>query len=123
PYHSVMSQLRAIENGFSVVRAARYGRSIVADRLGRIGASLVDPAEPTAAGAPEPEGSQQWLLLGTASTSSVAAPYSRTGDVLGWLALVGSLALCLLAALSAKAHSVGAAGILVRLAPQLRRRP
>ena len=123
PYHSVMSQLRAIENGFSVVRAARYGRSIVADQLGRIGASLVDPAEPTAAGPPAPEGSQRWLLLGTVSASSAAAPYSRIGDVLGWLAVVGSLALCLLAALSAKARRVGAAGILVRLAPQLRRRP
>ena len=123
PYHSVMSQLRAIENGFSVVRAARYGRSIVADRLGRIGASLVDPAEPSGAGAPGLATSEPWMLLGTVSASGAVPLYARTGDVLGWLAVVGALALCLLAALSAKARSVGAAGILIRLAPQLRRRP
>lgn len=79
PYHSDMARLRAIEGGFALVRAARYGRSLVADAGGRLLATADH-----AAIADRAEG----RLLSRAPMGGRPTIYARWGDVLGWLSVL-----------------------------------
>jgi apolipoprotein N-acyltransferase len=70
--HGRMAMLRAVEGGFTLVRAARYGTRSVSDRYGRV---LAEAASgPTAP------------LLMTQAPISRTEPtvYSRLGDLFGW---------------------------------------
>lgn len=73
PYHTLMSRVRAIEGGMSVVRPARDGTSMMFDPYGRIRASL---------GAWE---ENEKIIAGTVPTRQVRTLYAALGD---WPALV-----------------------------------
>jgi apolipoprotein N-acyltransferase len=90
PYHSDMARLRAIEGGYAVVRAARYGRSLAADAYGRLRAAAVQDATPAGERTP---------LLARVPVRGVPTAYGRLGDAFGWLAVLGYGALVLLALL------------------------
>lgn len=83
PYHSDMARLRAIEGGYSLVRATRYGRSLAADARGRLLAAQED--------SPWPEADP--LLLAQVPLRAVRTLYARTGDAFGWLTVAASLLL------------------------------
>ena len=70
--HGRMAMLRAVEGGFTLVRAARYGTMSVSDRYGRV---LAEAASgPTAP-----------LLMSQAPVPrNEPTIYSRTGDLFGW---------------------------------------
>lgn len=78
PYHGDMARLRAIEGGFGVVRAARDGRSLVADPQGRLLATADHAAL---------VGHTDGRLLSRAPMRGRSTIYARWGDVLGWLSL------------------------------------
>lgn len=75
PYHSDMARLRAIEGGYSLVRATRYGRSLAADAHGRLLAAQEDT----------PGLETDPLLLAQVPLRGVRTLYGRTGDLVGWL--------------------------------------
>lgn len=97
PYHSDMARLRAIEGGYSLVRATRYGRSLAADARGRLLAMQEDSPWP----AEDP------LLLAQVPLRGVRTLYERTGDAFGWLT-VGAFFLLGLCALARRRRGAGA---------------
>lgn len=86
PYHSRMAALRAVENGLSLVRAARYGLSLAVDPYGQTIASsdyfLEDPQSLGSSGSPWPRGE---LLAAVPIAPAVPTFYTQFGDWLGWL--------------------------------------
>lgn len=96
PYHSDMARLRAIEGGFALVRAARYGRSLLADAGGRL---LATAEHATLVDAPEGRLLAQ-LPLGGRSTI-----YARWGDILGWLSVAALVLLVGATLAKSRAHS------------------
>ncbi len=71
--HATMATLRAVENGFTLVRPTYGGRTIAVDPIGR-----------------EWEWSERdGVLLASVTASHVATVYSRFGDVFAWLCLAG----------------------------------
>jgi apolipoprotein N-acyltransferase len=96
PYHSDMARLRAIEGGFALVRAARYGRSLLADAGGRLlataeHAALVDATE--------------GRLLAQLPLGGRSTIYARWGDILGWLSVAALVLLVGAALAKSRAHS------------------
>ncbi len=87
---------RAVEEGFSLVRATSQGISQAVDPYGRVLASLDYFAAPGES------------LSVTVPVGAVPTIYSRFGDVFGWVATAG-LALLVLAALRGRALRVGVA--------------
>jgi apolipoprotein N-acyltransferase len=78
--HSRMAVVRAVENGFALVRTAMEGRLLVTDAYGRV------LAEDRTDGKPEA------LLVASVPPGPGTTFYARTGDWFGWLsvaALVG----------------------------------
>jgi apolipoprotein N-acyltransferase len=77
--------VRGVENGFVVVRSAREGMLSVSDAYGRVVAERRSAAIPGV------------TLLATVPVGPpLQTPYTRTGDVLGWLCVVASVVLLLL---------------------------
>lgn len=81
PLHASMVALRAVENGYAVVRPARQGLTLATDRYGRVlqAGDWFTSDEPTV----------------RARVPVAGAPtfYARTGDVLPYVALAGLLVL------------------------------
>ena len=80
PSHSHMAEFRAIENGVSVVRPARWGISGAVDPYGRI---LARMDELTA---------EQRVMVAQVPVSGVRTIYSWIGDLFAWLCVAGLLA-------------------------------
>ncbi len=90
PYHTLMSRVRAIEGGMSVVRPARDGTSMMFDPYGRIRASL---------GAWE---DNEKIMAGTVPTRQVRTLYAALGD---WPALLAGVFLLAAVARAARRPS------------------
>ena len=88
-----MARVRAIEGGFSLVRATRAGTSAAFDPYGRVRASMSAWEE------------NERVMLATVPTARVATPYTRVGDV-----PVVLLAVLVLAGAVRGRHARGAAG-------------
>ena len=71
-YHSRMAVLRGVEQGFSVIRAARQGRLTVSDAFGRIVAEAASADSPVT------------MLSVHAPLGGFRTPYSRFGDAFSW---------------------------------------
>jgi apolipoprotein N-acyltransferase len=80
PLHAHMATLRAIENGFSLVRPVIGGRSLAVDPYGRILAQAEYGAEAYFAGGTH-------VIVAHVPTRGVATVYARVGDLLAWLSL------------------------------------
>jgi apolipoprotein N-acyltransferase len=80
-YHSRMAVLRGVEQGFSVIRAARQGMLTVSDPYGQIVAEAPSADAPVA------------TLSAHAPLGGFGTLYGRIGDVFGWAcaAIVGLL--------------------------------
>jgi apolipoprotein N-acyltransferase len=77
-----MTKLRGVENGYTVVRASRNGLLSVSDAHGRMLAQVRSAPMPGAS------------LLATVTVGErVPTIYTRVGDALGWLCIVGMLVL------------------------------
>jgi apolipoprotein N-acyltransferase len=72
--------LRAVENGFTMVRPVQNGLSYVMDFDGRLLASM------------DSDATQDGILLVDIPTKGVRTLYARVGDLSGWLAVAGLLA-------------------------------
>ncbi len=81
PMHTHMAVFRAIENGVSLVRQASGGLSIVTDPYGRVLASM------------DHWRASEWVMVAQVPTQGVFTIYSVIGDLFGWLALAGFVAL------------------------------
>jgi apolipoprotein N-acyltransferase len=81
PMHADMARFRAIENGVSVFRQSDNALSIVADPYGRILASV------------DHFTSSEWVTVAQVPTHGVFTIYSVIGDIVGWLAVVGFVAI------------------------------
>jgi apolipoprotein N-acyltransferase len=79
--HSRMAVVRAVENGFALVRSAMEGRLLVTDAYGRV------LAEERTDGKPEA------LLVASVPPGPGTTFYARTGDWFGWLSVAGLAAL------------------------------
>jgi apolipoprotein N-acyltransferase len=77
--HHVQAVFRAIENGVSMLRAARWGMSAAVDPFGR---TLATMDESLAA---------QKTMVAQIPTTGVATIYSRIGDLFAWLCVAGLL--------------------------------
>ncbi len=87
PQHTWMARVRAIEGGFSLVRATRAGTTAAFDPYGRVRASMSAWEE------------NERVMLATVPTTPVPTLYARTGDgpaaLLAALLLAGSVAAAL----------------------------
>jgi len=77
--HHVQAVFRAVENGVSMLRAARWGLSSAVDPLGRTLATMDDAL------------AAQKAMVAQLPTSGVATIYSRVGDLFAWLCVAGLL--------------------------------
>lgn len=84
PIHSQMATFRAIENGFSLVRATTSGLSIATDNLGHT-LSTVDYFN-TSGG---------HVMVSQVYTKSITTIYARIVNLFAWLCIVGLLLLIL----------------------------
>jgi apolipoprotein N-acyltransferase len=72
---------RAIENGFSLVRAGGHGRTLVTDYEGRV------------LGSQDYFTNSSGIMITTVPTRGVTTVYSRIGDIFAYLCVVGLIAL------------------------------
>ena len=77
--HHVQAVFRAVENGVSMLRAARWGLSSAVDPLGRTLATMDDSL------------ATQKVMVAQLPTTGVATIYSRIGDLFAWLCIIGLL--------------------------------
>jgi apolipoprotein N-acyltransferase len=77
--HHVQAVFRAVENGVSMLRAARWGLSSAVDPLGRTLATMDDSL------------AAQKVMVAQLPTKGVATIYSRIGDLFAWLCIIGLL--------------------------------
>jgi apolipoprotein N-acyltransferase len=77
PTHSLMAEFRAIENGVSLVRPARWGVHSAVDPYGRTLARM-DEFTPG-----------QLVMVAQVPMSGVRTIYSRIGDLFAWMCAVG----------------------------------
>lgn len=98
PLHADMTRMRAIENGFSVVRATSNGRSLVSDPYGRVLAATESFTSPGA------------IIIADVPTQRLATPYAVIDDM-----FAPACALVLLLAILA--------GAAIAIRERLRRRP
>jgi apolipoprotein N-acyltransferase len=87
-FHSRIAMMRAVENGYSLVRNARDGRLTISDDRGRV---LAEASS---------EDGRTGFLIGALQPSANATLYSRWGDWFGWVNLVA--AVCFLLVLLVK---------------------
>jgi apolipoprotein N-acyltransferase len=81
PMHAQMAVFRAIENGVSIVRQADNGLSVVTDPYGRTLAAM------------DHFRASEWVMVAQVPTQGVFTIYSVIGDLFGWLAVVGFVAI------------------------------
>lgn len=81
PMHAQMATLRAIENGYSLVRPTSNGLSLAVDYEGRV------------VGAADFFTSDQQVIVATLPVHGVQTIYSAVGDLFAWLSIAGLLAL------------------------------
>lgn len=86
PLHANMSKLRAIENGFSLVRSTGSGLSIAADHMGNTLCEL------------DYYKTKEQIMISDIPIKGVKTFYARTGDIFAWLCIVGFLSLLVLSA-------------------------
>ncbi len=84
PMHAQMAVFRAIENGVSVFRQSDNALSIVADPYGRTLAAV------------DHFTASEWVTVAQVPTQGVFTVYSVIGDLFGWLAVVGFVAIIVL---------------------------
>jgi apolipoprotein N-acyltransferase len=77
--HHIQAVFRAVENGVSMLRAARWGMSSAVDPFGRTLATMDDSL------------ANQKTMVAQLPTSGVATIYSRIGDLFAWLCVAGLL--------------------------------
>lgn len=85
PWHSHMARVRAVEQGFNLVRHVSGGLSLAADHQGRVLASM------------DHYRTANRVLVSQVPTRGVRTVYSRVGDLFAWLCLAGLLGLIALA--------------------------
>lgn len=83
PYHALMAAVRGIENGFTVIRPARGGTSLVSDQYGNTVASTSF----------YPAGES--LVIADIEVNSVVTLYTQIGDWLSWVSLIFLLAIAI----------------------------
>jgi apolipoprotein N-acyltransferase len=81
--HARMAQVRGVENGFAVVRAAADGILTVSDAYGRVTAESATSRD------------HPVTLTARIGLTDRGTVYSRIGDVFGWLTVLGALLLAL----------------------------
>jgi apolipoprotein N-acyltransferase len=81
PIHTEMAVFRAIEDGFSLVRQAQNGLSLATDFAGRPLGSM------------DHFTASEWVLTAQLPIAGIRTPYGLLGDLFGWLASLGLLAL------------------------------
>jgi apolipoprotein N-acyltransferase len=69
------ARLRAIENGYSLIRIAYHSQSAAFDRLGNVLATQ------------DTTGPERHIMYADVPAKGSRTLYNRTGDVLGWLSL------------------------------------
>jgi apolipoprotein N-acyltransferase len=79
--HARMAVMRAVEQGFNLVRPTKDGISLVSDAFARVLARLDTDTGPST------------VLLAEVPSRGVTTLYSRTGDAVGWLSVVGFVVL------------------------------
>lgn len=85
PYVATMPIFRAIENGFSMMRADYHGLSNAVDFHGNVLAELNDFT------------SEERIMYADIPTQGVTTVYSRLGDFFAWLCMLGFVGLTVLA--------------------------
>lgn len=73
------SRLRAIENGYALIRVAYHSQSAAFDRLGNVLATQ------------DTTGPERHIMYADVPARGSRTLYNRTGDILGWLSLAGLL--------------------------------
>ena len=81
PLHGRMPALRAIENGYSLIRNGYHGVSIAVDYHGRMLSRLDNFT------------TDERVMLADLPTQGITTVYSRIGDLFAWLCVLGFLAL------------------------------
>jgi apolipoprotein N-acyltransferase len=81
PMHAQMATFRAVENGVSVVREADNGLSVATDPYGRTLAAV------------DHFTASERVMVAQVPTRGVFTIYSMIGDLFGWLAVVGFVAI------------------------------
>ncbi len=81
PMHAQMAVFRAIENGVSMVRQADNGLSVVTDPYGRTLAAM------------DHFTASERVMVAQVPTQGIFTIYSVIGDLFGWLAVVGFVAM------------------------------
>ena len=85
PMHAQMATFRAIENGVSLVRVADNGLSIVTDPYGRTVAAV------------DHFTTSERVIVAQVPSKGVFTLYPIIGDLFGWLAVVGMVAIIVVA--------------------------
>ncbi|MCO5950064.1 hypothetical protein [Mucilaginibacter flavidus] len=86
--HCRMAILRSVENGFSMVRAARRGRLTINDQFGRVTSEA------------NCSNDKQASLLGDVSPHHIDTLYARFGNWLGAVCLLATIGFIVLASLN-----------------------
>jgi len=81
PYVATMPIFRAIEHGFSMIRADYHGLSNAVDFHGNVLAELNDFT------------SEERIMYADIPTKGITTVYSRIGDIFAWLSVIGFLGL------------------------------
>lgn len=79
PTHALMAEFRAVENGFSLVRPARWGVHSAVDPYGRTLAKM------------DEFGVEQRVMVAQVPFGHVRTVYSYVGDLFAWLCVAGLL--------------------------------
>lgn len=89
PAHTRVAVFRGIENGCSVVRQTQNGLSVMTDPRGKVITQL------------DHFSTEKWVMTGEVPVRGLFALYPYTGDLAGWLALMGTV-FCMMKALRIK---------------------
>jgi apolipoprotein N-acyltransferase len=97
PIHAHMAAYRAIENGISIVRQADNGLSVVVDPYGRVLAAV------------DHFTSSERVMVAQVPTYNINTLYSYTPDLFAWLAVIGFVAITILAVIQGRRQKRAAA--------------
>ncbi len=97
PIHAHMAAYRAVENGISIVRQADNGLSVVVDPYGRVLAAV------------DHFTSSERVMVAQVPTYNVTTLYSYTPDLFAWLAVIGFVAITILAVIQGRRQKRAAA--------------
>ncbi len=105
PIHGTMSVLRAIENGVSVVRVGDNGLSIISDPYGRTLARMDHFTD------------GERVIVAQVPTKGVATLYPIIGDLFGWLAVIGFVAIAIWAIVRGRSRKASEAVVAEDMVP------